>query len=473
MKRTVYYKFLLAYILFGLLCLLTINIWSSKNIVKNLTSDKAKSLYDDGNVMLKQYFDNDFSNLTSNPEITRQLRASAAMLNCRLWIIDTGGRIFYDTYNVKNNVQIDEFDITDFGNKYYTVGSFYNNFDNETLSVVIPITSDYMTDGFLLLHISTDSINDSGKSILKLIYSTFFIMYSLSLIILAVFTFVVFLPLKKISIASREYAKGNLTYEGLSNFRSDDEIGRLGVSLNFMANRLNSIEEEQKKFIGNVSHDFRSPLTSIKGYIEAMEDGTIPPENQKKYLDIVLFETNRLTKLTESLLTLNAWDNKSNRLNITDFSLYELIRPIIDSFEGKCEKKHIQINLNLGSKNYVVSADKDKIEQVVYNLIDNAVKFSHDESTIEINIIDKNDKILFFIKDNGIGIPKESVNKVWDRFYKTDLSRGKDKTGTGLGLSITKEIIQAHNENINVISTEGVGTEFIFTLTKAKSKHVL
>lgn len=184
------------------------------------------------------------------------------------------------------------------------------------------------------------------------------------------------------------------------------------MSLNYMARKLNSLEEDQKKFIGNVSHDFRSPLTSIKGYVEAMKDGTIPPEMQGKYLDIVLFETERLTKLTKSLLTLNAWDNKSNRLDLTEFSLYEMIKPIINSFEGKCEKKHITIDLILGSKDYYVSADRSKIEQVIYNLLDNAIKFSHNDSSIQLDIHDKMIKFSYRLK-----IPESvSQRKVFLRY---------------------------------------------------------
>lgn len=468
MKHSVYYKFLLGYILFGLISVLFINIFSSHRVNKSITVDTAKSIYDNGNVILNRYFNNDFSSLISNPDIAADLQNASAMINCRLWITDTSGRILYDTNNIKINEILNDFDITDFGNKYYMVGNFYGNFDNETLSVAIPIVGNFKTEGYMIFHRDTDTIKQNGNSVLKIIYWTFFVVYDLSLIILVIFTFVVYLPLRKISHASREYAKGNLTYEGLSSFTNDDEIGNLGVSLYYMATKLNNLEEDQKKFIGNVSHDFRSPLTSIKGYVEAMKDGTIPPEMQEKYLDIVLFETNRLTKLTKSLLTLNAWDNKSNRLDLTDFNLYEMIKPIINSFEGKCKKKHITIDLILGSKDYVVNADRGKIEQVVYNLIDNAVKFSHNDSTIEIDIHDKNEKIFISVKDTGIGIPKESITKIWDRFYKSDLSRGKDKTGTGLGLSITKEIINSHDENINVISTEGVGTKFIFTLKKSK-----
>lgn len=469
MKHSVYYKFLLGYILFGLISILVINMLSSRRVTQTVTADAAQSVYDKGNVILNRYFNNDFSSLTTNPEIAKDLQNASALINCRLWITDTNGRIVYDTNNIKINEVISDFDITDFGNKYYMVGDFYGNFDNETLSVAIPIVGNFKTEGYMIFHRGTDVIKERTNEVLKTIYWTFFIVYDLSLIILLIFTFVVYIPLRKISHASKEFAKGNLTYEGLASFTNEDEIGNLGMSLNYMARKLNSLEEDQKKFIGNVSHDFRSPLTSIKGYVEAMKDGTIPPEMQGKYLDIVLFETERLTKLTKSLLTLNAWDNKSNRLDLTEFNLYEMIKPIINSFEGKCEKKHITIDLILGSKDYYVSADRGKIEQVIYNLLDNAIKFSHNDSSIQLDIHDKNDKIFISVKDTGIGIPKESISKIWDRFYKTDLSRGKDKTGTGLGLSITKEIINAHDENINVISTEGVGTEFIFTLKKVKA----
>lgn len=442
---------------------------STRRVTQTVTTDAAQSIYDKGNAILNRYFNNDFSSLTTNPEIAKDIQNASALINCRLWITDMNGRIVYDTNNIKLNEVISDFDITDFGNRYYMVGDFYGNFDNETLSVAIPIVGNFKTEGYMIFHRGTDVIKERTNEVLKTIYWTFFIIYDLSLIILLIFTFVVYIPLRKISHASKEFAKGNLTYEGLASFTNEDEIGNLGMSLNYMARKLNSLEEDQKKFIGNVSHDFRSPLTSIKGYVEAMKDGTIPPEMQGKYLDIVLFETERLTKLTKSLLTLNAWDNKSNRLDLTEFSLYEMIKPIINSFEGKCEKKHITIDLILGSKDYYVSADRSKIEQVIYNLLDNAIKFSHNDSSIQLDIHDKNDKIFISIKDTGIGIPKESISKIWDRFYKTDLSRGKDKTGTGLGLSITKEIINAHDENINVISTEGVGTEFIFTLKKVKA----
>lgn len=195
-----------------------------------------------------------------------------------------------------------------------------------------------------------------------------------------------------------------------------------------------------------------------------MLDGTIPVEMQEKYLNIILFETERLTKLTKSILELNKYGSHGTMLDRSDFDINQTIKMTVLTFEGICKEKRISFHLILTGQQLFVTADMAKIQQVIYNLIDNAIKFSHHDSEITIETTEKNEKVFVSVKDTGIGIPKDSLNKIWERFYKTDLSRGKDKKGTGLGLAIVKEIIQAHDENINVISTEGVGTEFIFTL---------
>lgn len=467
MKHSLYYKLILGYILFGLLGILLINMWTTPRTMSSMTSDRASNLYADGSALVSSIFRSGIDNVITDIQYDR-LHLAAKLFDSKIWIINADNRILFDSSDQKTNFIITDFDPTDFGNQSYMTGHFYDQFAAETLTVMIPITSKYKTVSHLLIHQSTDSIAQTTSSVIEIVYQTFAIIFLFSLIILILFTLIVYLPVRKLSVAANEYAKGNLEYNGLESFTTEDEIGRLGVSLNFMASELHNLEEDQKKFIANVSHDFRSPLTSIKGYAEAMKDGTIPFEMQDKYLDIMLFEANRLTKLTESLLTLNAWDTKGNRLELTDFRLYSVLKPIVASFEGKCKKKNLSINLVLGSKEYMVAADKEKITQVIYNLVDNAVKFSHSDSTITIEVTDKSEKIFVSVKDTGIGIPKDSIMKIWDRFYKTDLSRGKDKTGSGLGLAITKEIIQSHGENINVISTEGAGTEFVFSLKRAK-----
>ena len=299
---------------------------------------------------------------------------------------------------------------------------------------------------------------------MNVVYITAAILLILSLIILLVFTKTVYFPLQKITEGANEYAAGNLEYRIDLNTR--DEMGYLAGTLNYMSGELNKLEEYQRNFIANVSHDFRSPLTSIKGYLEAIIDGTIPPEMYEKYLTRVISETERLTKLTQGMLTLNSLDSKGY-LTRTNFDINRTIKDTAATFEGTCSAKGITFDLTFADSIQMVYADLGKIQQVLYNLIDNAIKFSHEDSIIYIQTSIRYEKIFISVKDTGIGIPKDSQKKIFERFYKTDLSRGKDKKGTGLGLAIVKEIIQAHGENIDVVSTEGVGTEFIFSLPKA------
>jgi signal transduction histidine kinase len=271
--------------------------------------------------------------------------------------------------------------------------------------------------------------------------------------------------MKQLMKAAIEYSLGNYKYN--LSIKGPREYQDLGAALSYMASEINKLDDYQKRFIANISHDFRSPLTSIKGYAEAILDGTIPYEMQDKYLNIIRFETERLNKLTSSLLELNSFENSGAFLDIVTFDINYIIKKTAESFDGICMDKKITLNLLFSEKETLVDADMGKIQQVLYNLIDNAIKFSQANSEIKVTSEEKGDKVFISVKDNGIGIPREAIKKIWDRFYKTDSSRGKDKIGTGLGLSIAKEIIQAHNENINVISTEGVGTEFTFTLTKS------
>jgi|GEM_PF-137988 len=315
--------------------------------------------------------------------------------------------------------------------------------------------------------LNKDKVNANG--FMNIVFYTIEFVFLTALFLLLLFAHGFYRPLHRLTIVSESYAKGN--FEPRTQIHRNDELGYLANTMDYMANELDTLEEDQRKFISNVSHDFRSPLTSIKGYIEAMLDGTIPPELQNKYLNIILFETERLTKLTQGILDLNRFgQHRGMMLDLTDFDINRMIKTTILTFEGTCSAKGLSFDLVLTGQKLYVHGDMSKIQQVLYNLIDNATKFSHNDASIKIETSIKNEKVLISVKDSGIGIPAESIKKIWDRFYKTDLSRGKDKRGTGLGLAIVKEIIQAHNEHINVISTEGVGTEFIFTLPLAKKE---
>ncbi len=283
------------------------------------------------------------------------------------------------------------------------------------------------------------------------------------LVIVLVAVFAVRRPLHRLAKEAKRFADGD--YHRPLDVRSHGDLSYLSDVMNCMAGELDSMGEDQRKFISNISHDFRSPLTSIKGYAEAMADGTIPVEMQEKYLHVIISETERLEDLTEGILELNKYSDTGTYLHFSRFDLNEKIRQAILTFEGRASEKNLTFNLSLTDQPLYVRADSGKIDQVLHNLIDNAVKFSPGGEEISVGTSVKNGKAFTSVKDHGIGIPKEYQNKIWERFYKTDVSRGKDKSGTGLGLAIVKEILSAHHENINVISTEGVGSEFVFSLT--------
>ena len=463
MKRTLYLKLLGGYLLFGLLGFVIIATFTYHLTFEHLEKKEAQNLYRESALISSNYAQNYFSHTMSLNEVNTQLSTLDTYLNADIWIVDLHGNILVDTASSSEETEsIPEFDVTDFGSSYYQVGTFYDYFSENMLSVFSPITVNYKVRGYVIIHKPESYITSSANSLSGIAYKTLALIFAAAFIVLILFTYVVYIPIRKITHAADEYANGN--FEAKINVHSNDEIGYLAASLNYMANELNTLEDDQRKFVSNVSHDFRSPLTSIKGYVEAMLDGTIPMEMQDKYLNIILFETERLNKLTKSLLELNKFGSHGVMLDISKFDINQTIKTTLMTFEGTCSNKHIRFNLILSGEKLYVSADFSKIQQVLYNLIDNAIKFSHQDSVITIETTEKNEKVFVSVKDTGIGIPKDSQKKIWERFYKTDLSRGKDKRGTGLGLSIVKEIIQAHGENINCISTEGVGTEFIFTL---------
>lgn len=465
MRKTLYLKFLLAYFIFGFFGFVVVATFVSSMTMEHLTREKAEDLYREATLIANTYASDLYDNETSLDTVKKQLDALDTYLSANLWIINPSGRMILDSQapiDVENETVITGFDPTVTEKSYYTIGNFFDSFTEEQLSVFAPITSGYKVRGYVVIHYPLNNIVVSCNSLLNISYLMLIILFLLSMIILIFFTEMVYLPLRKITEATEQYATGNMHYE--FQIDSEDEIGYLGATLSYMANEIARSEDDQKKFVANVSHDFRSPLTSIKGYLEAMLDGTIPPEAHEKYLTIVLNETERLTKLTNSLLTLNNLNTKGIMLDKSFFDINKIIRNTAASFEGTCKNKTIAIELILTGDELFVCADIGKIQQVLYNLLDNAIKFSHPDSIIKIETTEKHNKVFVSVKDSGIGIPKDNLKLIWDRFYKSDLSRGKDKKGTGLGLSITKEIIHAHGEHINVISTEGVGTEFIFSL---------
>lgn len=475
MYKRVFDKIALSYLAIIMIIFIMIILYASNATRQNLIVGQHETLENLSRFICEEYIIPYQQGNITDAELQESLDQVAESLNVKIWYADANGTLLFlshpDEYENLPNTLDDLNHFTELTEPFSTVGDFYGIFPEQMITYGGPINEESTTNtGILILHTSFSEISGVITSMIFNFLIPLFVLIILAMLLVLYLSRKILVPLKQLSLTAREYASGN--FEVQTGITSNDEIGELAANLEYMASELNKLDEYRKAFIANISHDFRSPLTSIKGYLEAILDGTIPSEKQDHYLNIVLSETQRLTKLTSSMLELNKSDSYGLKLNLVVFDIMEIIDSTINIFEGICTKRYIVIRKNCMSTETMVYADKTKIQQVVYNLMDNAIKFSPHGATITISVADANDKVFVSVKDTGRGIEREKQSKVWERFYKTDSSRGKDKQGSGLGLSIIREIIRAHDENITLTSTPGIGSEFTFSLAKARGYHL-
>ena len=268
------------------------------------------------------------------------------------------------------------------------------------------------------------------------------------------------MPIRQMSMAVSEFASGN--FGKRIDYNSDDEIGELAANFNNMADSIENLENMRSSFVSNVSHELRTPMTTITGFVEGILDGTVKKDEQEKYLQIVLDESKRLSRMVNDLLSISRMENNEYKLNKRIFNINELVKVVLFKFEGDVTGKNIDIELNLAENCKDVYADSDAITQVVTNLVHNAVKFTPEGGNISVRSWIYGKKAYVEIKNSGHGIEKDKLGFVFDRFYKTDDSRSNDKTGAGLGLFIVKNLINHHGEKIWVESEVDSFTKFTF-----------
>lgn len=278
------------------------------------------------------------------------------------------------------------------------------------------------------------------------------------------FSYSVMKPLRDISDAAKDFSHGK--YDARVKVQGDDEIAELATSFNNLVTVVQARDEMQNTFLSNASHDLRTPMTTIAGFIDGILDGAIPQEKQEHYLKIIKNEIKRLNRLVSSLLDISRLQSGERKFDMKVFNICELARQTVISFENQLEEKNLDVEFDLDEFDIDVIGDKDAINQVIYNLCHNAIKFSKEQGKYKVSIKDEGEKVRFVMYNEGIGIAKDEVPFVFDRFYKSDKSRGLDKTGAGLGLFISKTIIEAHGEEMNVNSEYGKYCEFSFTLKK-------
>lgn len=273
-------------------------------------------------------------------------------------------------------------------------------------------------------------------------------------------------PLAEINNVAKKFANGEVNRR--VHIKSKDEIGELGTSFNIMAESLEKVENNRREFISNVSHELRSPITSIKGFIAGIIDGVIPKDKEAYYLDIVYSEIKRLTRLINDLLDLSAIESGKLKFNITKVDINELIRICVINNEQKIKEKQITLRVDLQNENCYVKADEDRTMQVMTNLLDNAIKYCGSNGVIRINTYYKGAKVFVQIYNNGPKIPEDDIRNVWNRFYKSDKSR-TNKVSTGLGLPIVRMILVQQGEEVWVRNEMDIGVTFKFSLTKYKN----
>lgn len=343
----------------------------------------------------------------------------------------------------------------------FSIGTFNDYFDESIFSTFYCFDI-YGKKYYLLSNTTCDKSH--SEFILKLL-NTFImstiIASAISFISIHFFNKQLMIPINNMTLAAKRYGRGDFSKK--IEITDDDELGILAESLNQMAYDLSVTENSRKSFIANISHELKTPMTTIGGFIDGILDGTIPTEKHRYYLKIVSNEVDRLSRLVRSMLNIAKYESGEIEMNKIDFNIVELTIKTVLLFENKINEKGLEIN-GLDNDSVLVNADIDLIQQILYNLVENAVKFVNPKGYISFSFTKDQNNISVSIRNSGEGLTEDELPKVFDRFYKTDESHGKDTTGVGLGLAIVRSIINLHGGTILVKSKHLQYTEFTFTL---------
>ncbi len=410
-----------------------------------------------------------FGGIYDREKLNEQITLLDDYLEASFIYIDNSGKILMISNDIDSKWLGQEINIDDvkkaISGEIVSFENLFGGIFNKTvITVGYPITVHGNTIGAVFLSSPMTDLQKTTNDALKIIVFIVFIAGILGFVLIYMSSKKLVKPLLEMNEAAKVISGGN--FEKRLTVKGKDEIAQLAVSFNEMAESLNEQENRRKEFLSNISHDLRSPLTSMKGFLQAIIDGTVPYEKQNHYLNIILDESDRLAKMANNIIDINMLDNSNYVIETSRFDINELIRKTVYNFETRIVKKNISVNVELAENKTYVNADYEKIQRVIYNLIDNAVKFTNDDGIIDIETDIEKEKVFVKIRDNGRGISKEEQKRIFERFYKADSSRGEDKMGSGLGLSIVKEFIKAHNETISVKSELGNGCEFVFSLKR-------
>lgn len=328
------------------------------------------------------------------------------------------------------------------------------------VSVVSPTTGKVLGSVFTVS--SGDTVDALWRTFAGLLVMTALVVLMISFVATSVTTMRQIKPIREMAQATCCYAEGDFDIR-MNDYGRDDEIGELAASFNNMAERLQQTERQRREFIANISHELKTPMTTIAGYTDGILDGTIPPENEKQYLQIIANESRRLSRLVRRMLDVSQLQAMDPLRNGNHFDICESMRRVLISMEKKINDRHLDVEADIPDEPILVLGDNDMITQVLYNLLENAAKFAREGSTLYLGVTMMDGKARVTVRNVGDTIPAEELPLLFERFHKSDKSRSEDKDGYGLGLYIVKTILQQHKEDISVTSENGV-TTFTFSL---------
>ena len=330
--------------------------------------------------------------------------------------------------------------------------------------VCLPIVSSGATGGIVIVSTPVIATTQILNRISNLFLTTSSFVVLLAVVVASFFTRRESKPLQDMARAANAFGHGNLTARVRVDESTSEEMQELALAFNNMATSLQKSEYQRQEFVANVSHELKTPMTTISGYVDGILDGTIPENRHSYYLQIVSDETKRLSRLVRSMLDISQLQNQDiPEEKKMHFDLEEVMGQVLITFEKKITDKHLDVDVDMPEHPVYTIANKDYITQVIYNLLDNAVKFCPEGKTLGLRLREGGNKIYVSISNEGDTIPPEELPLVFDRFHKLDKSRSKNRDGWGLGLYIVKTIVCSHGENISVTSRDGK-TEFTFTM---------
>lgn len=404
----------------------------------------------------------------------------ATNIDADIFITDLEGNRLLGVYSCSGIIPEDEdkVDINLVNSALAGINEFRSNFSGfyqrsyYSIGTPFTITDEFGEEkyaGVVFVATESESIEIYQQQTLKIFVIASMVTLAITFFMVSGFTYKLTNPLRQITSAARAFGNGDLSVRVTTD--REDEIGELGLAFNSMANSLAQSENMRRSFIANVSHELKTPMTTISGFIDGILDGTIPKSRESHYLKIVSDETKRLSRLVYSMLSLSRIDSGELKLTPVRFDLTDTVFQTLLSFENQITEKNIEIRGLEDVAPVFVVGDKDYIHQVVYNLVENAVKFTNESGYILLSVSDSIDRANVIIENSGIGISTEELPLVFDRFYKTDKSRSRDKKGLGLGLYLCKTIIKQHGGDITVQSEENKFCRFSFYIPKPKQKQ--